>query len=165
MARIRVYRNEADGEDFPRVCMRCGEPAECDVSQTFAWVPGWVHVCILLGLGPWLILVLVMRKTMRIVAPMCLEHAGHWRVRKLYAWLGLLFWIAVFVGIVVAADEIPERVMAPIILACLLGGLVWLISALVLMNNAIKAVEIRDRCMDLANVDRDFAEVWNDMEE
>ncbi len=40
MARIRVYRSEADGEDFPRLCMRCGQPAECDVPQTFAWVPG-----------------------------------------------------------------------------------------------------------------------------
>jgi hypothetical protein len=163
MARIRVYRKEADGEDFPRMCMRCGQPAECDVPQTFAWMPGWVHVCILFGLLPWLLVALLSRKTMRVVAPMCLEHAGHWRVRKLYVWLGLLFWLAAFVGIAVAADYLPEDLVVPLVFACVMGGLVWLIVGLILMNKAIKATDIRERYVVLVNVDKDFAETWNDM--
>jgi len=165
MARIRVYRNEADGEDFPRMCMRCGQPAECDVTHTFAWMPGWVHVCILLGLVPWLVVMLVTRKTMRVVVPLCLQHAGHWRVRRLYVWLGLVFWIAAFIALGVSASELPEDAIGPLLGACLLGGLAWLIAGVILMNNAIKAVDIRERRMDLANVNRDFAEVWNDMAE
>jgi hypothetical protein len=165
MARIRVYRSEADGESFPRMCMRCGRPAECDVPQTFAWMPGWVHIFILVGLLPWLIVALIMRKTMHVVAPMCRQHAGHWRVRRLYIWLGLLFFIATFIAIVAVGDRVPENVKNPIIFAALMGGLVWLVSGLIFVNGAIKASEIRDRGMDLVNVNRDFADVWNDMAE
>src|SRR5215470_12291730 len=128
MARIRVYRSEADGEGFPRLCMRCGQPAECDVPQTFAWMPGWVHVFILIGLLPWLIAALVTRKTMHIVAPMCQQHAGHWRVRKLYIWLGLLFWVALFVVIAVFADQLPAGVVEPLIFASLMIALIWLVT-------------------------------------
>ncbi len=74
MAKIRVYRYEAGGNDFPRMCMRCGEPADRDVPQTFSWMPGWVNVLILVGLLPWIVAALVLRKTMRVVAPMCRRH-------------------------------------------------------------------------------------------
>jgi hypothetical protein len=161
MARIRVSRREADGEDFPRLCMRCGQPADCDVSQTFAWMPGWVFVFLLLGLVPFLIVALITRKTMHVVAPMCHNHAGHWRVRKLYVWLGLLFWIALGIALIALGDQLPDTVKGPAILAGLLGGLVWLISAAVFAHGAIKASEIRDRGMDLVNVHRDFADAWN----
>jgi|SRR5579883_220829 len=163
MARIRVYRHEADGEDFPRICMRCGQPAECDVPQTFAWMPAWVHVFILMGLLPWLLAALITRKTMRIVAPMCFQHAGHWRNRKLYVWLGLLFWIAYFIGLVAYGDALPERARGPMILVGIFGGLAWLISAAIYANGAIKAAEIRDKGMELENVHKDFAREWNEM--
>src|SRR4051794_21611027 len=95
MAKIRIYNREANGKYFPRLCKRCGQPADVDVPQTFAWMPGWVHILILVGLVPWFVVCFVMRRTMDVVAPMCLEHAGHWRVRKLYVWLGLVFWLGV----------------------------------------------------------------------
>jgi hypothetical protein len=162
MAKIRVYRNEADGEDFPRLCMCCGQPAECDVPQTFAWMPGWVHVFILFGLAPWLVAALVMRKTMRVVAPMCSQHAGHWRTRKLYVWLGLLFWIAYATALILFWDKLPESAQGPAILVGMIGSLVWLISAAIYANGAIKASDIRERGMELVNVNRDFADAWND---
>jgi hypothetical protein len=161
MAKIRIYRHEADGEDFPRLCMCCGQPAECDVPQTFAWMPGWVHILILFGLAPWLIVALITRKTMRIVAPMCTQHAGHWHVRKLYVWLGLLFWIVYGFALIIFGDELPESAQGPMILGGILGGLIWLISAAIFANGAIKAAEIRDRGMELVNVHRDFADAWN----
>lgn len=163
MSRIRVYRREADGEDFPRICMCCGQPAECDVPQTFAWMPGWVHVFILLGLLPWLLAALLTRKTMRVVAPMCLRHAGHWRNRKLYMWLGLLFWIAYFIGLAAYGDRLPESAKGPVILVGIMGGLAWLISAAIYANGAIKAAEIRDKGIELANVHKNFAREWNEM--
>ncbi len=165
MARIRVYRNEADGEDFPRLCMRCGEPAECDVSQTFAWMPGWVYVFLLLGVVPLLVVALVTRKSMRVVAPMCLQHAGHWRVRKLFMGLGLFLCIAVFVGLAAVGDQLPDAVIMPAVVVALLGALGWLVGGLILMNGAIKPKVIGARSMDLVNVHRDFADAWNDMDE
>lgn len=160
MARIRVQQYETSGEDFPRMCMLCGQPAERDVPQMFAWMPGWVHVFILAGLLPWLVVALVTRKTMRIVAPMCRKHAGHWRVRKLFVWLGLLFFVALFVGLVVIGNRLPEDVVVPIVGAALFGGLIWLITGLILMNGAIKAVDIGEDGMVLVKVHKKFARAW-----
>jgi hypothetical protein len=165
MARIRVYRSEADGADFPRMCMRCGEEAECDVPQRFTWTPSWVPICILLGLLPWLIIMLATRKTMRVVVPMCARHSWHWLSRKLYVWLGLLFWATIGICLLIIGDLIPSNLDGPIACAYFGGGFVWLISALIVTNGAIKAREIRERSMDLVNVDRDFADIWNDMVE
>ena len=162
MARIRIYRREADGEDFPRLCMRCGCEADCDVPQTFAWNPGWVWVFIFFGLLPLLIVMLVTRKTMHLVAPMCRDHAGHWRVRKLYVWLGLLFWIAFWIAFAVLDNSLPNAAKGPLVGLGLCGGLIWLVSAAIFANGAIKAAEIRDKGMDLVNVHRDFADAWND---
>jgi hypothetical protein len=161
MAKICVYRYEADGEDFPRLCMRCGQSADCYVPQTFAWMPSWVFVFILFGLLPFLLIALLTRKTMRIVAPMCTQHAGHWRVRKLYVWLGLLFWIGYGIVLVALADEIPNDAQTPLILFGIFGGLIWLVSAAIYANGAIKASEIRNKGMDLVNVHKDFAKAWN----
>src|SRR5262245_57890836 len=116
MARIRVFRAEAGGEHFPRMCMRCGYPAEVDVSQTFVWMPGWVSILILAGLGPWIIVALVLRRTMRVVVPMCHRHSGHWRVRKLFIWIGLVFWIVFGISLVAFSNHIPKDSMGPIIL-------------------------------------------------
>jgi hypothetical protein len=165
MARIRVYRNEADGEDFPRLCMRCGEPAECDVPQTFSWMPGWVYAFLLLGLCPLLVAALITRKSMRVVAPMCLQHAGHWRVRKLFVGVGLFLCVAAFVGLAAVGDQLPEGVVVPAVAVTLLAALGWLIGGLVLSNNAIKAKVIGKSSMDLVNIHRGFADAWNDLEE
>jgi hypothetical protein len=160
MAKIRVSRREADGDYFPRLCMRCGQPADCDVPQKFAWMPSWVMILILVGLAPWLIVALLTRKTMRVVAPMCTRHAGHWRVRKLYVWLGLFFWIAYGVALVAFSDHIPKDAMAYFVMGGFGGLLVWLVSAAILSNGAIRPSEIRDRGMDLINVHKDFADAW-----
>jgi hypothetical protein len=171
MAKIRIYRHEADGEDFPRMCMRCGRAADCDVPQTFAWMPAWANALILLifvgllGLVAWIIASITVRKTMRVVAPMCLRHAGHWRVRKMYVLFGLLSWIAFGVALVVFADALPSGSKGPVILGGIFGAVAWLISAALVMNGAIKASEIRDKGMDLVNVHRDFADAWNDAAE
>jgi len=162
MAKIRIYRREADGDDFPRLCMRCGCEADCDVSQTFAWMPGWVFVLLLGGLLPFLIVALLTRKTMRVVAPMCQAHAGHWRVRKLYVGLGLLFWIAFGIALGALNKDLPDAAVGPLVLFGIFGALAWLVSAVVFTNGAIKASEIRDKSMDLVNVNRDFADAWND---
>jgi hypothetical protein len=145
--------------------MRCGEPAECDVPHTFAWTPSWVPILLLAGLAPWLIVMLVTRKTMHVVVPMCLRHAGHWRVRLLYLWLGLFFWIAFFIGLGVIWKDLPEEFGTPILLACILGGLAWLIAGAILTKNAIKASDIRERRMELVNVHKDFARAWTDATE
>ncbi|VTS00328.1 unnamed protein product [Gemmata massiliana] len=162
MARIRVYRDETNGKYFPRLCMRCGEPADRDVPQTFVWMPVWVNFLILMGLGPWIVMALVMRKTMRVVAPMCEQHRGHWRTRKLFVWLGLFGWIVTAVTLGIVWDTLPRASHGPLFIIGFFGFLLWVIVGMVLANNAIKAVEIRDRGIELGNVNKEFADAWRE---
>lgn len=162
MARIYVSRKEARGDFFPRLCMRCGEPADCEVPHTFAWMPGWVHVLIFFGLGPWLVVALLTRKTMRIVAPMCLAHRGHWQFRRLYVWLGLPGWIGLIFVLIAIWEQLPKDAGGPLVLAVIIGMLVWLVIGLVLANGAVQASNIHDRGMDVVNVHKAFAAAWRE---
>jgi hypothetical protein len=163
MASIKVYRDEADGDYFPRVCMRCGAPADADVSQNFAWMPPWVHILLFIGLAPWLIVALILRRTMRVMAPMCDRHRGHWRVRKLYIWLGLLFWVVLAVGLIALANRLPQDAVTPLLAACLFGSLLWLVVGLVLVHGSIRATEITDKRIELSNVHKAFAAAWREV--
>ncbi len=128
-------------------------------------MPSWVHLFILMGLLPWLIASLVMRKSMHVVVPMCRAHASHWRMRKLYVWLGLLFWFALFVALIMFARKLPDQAIMPIVAVSLVAAFFWLIGGLILMNGAIKPAEIRERGMELVNVNKAFAREWNDMDD
>lgn len=160
MAIIRVYRDEALGDDFPPMCMRCGAEAELRVPQKFAWMPAWVHVFILMGLLPWLIVAVITRKTMWVDAPMCPAHIHHWRNRKLFIWLGLFFWIAAVIAAVMLSDDLPKDAVMAVFAGLLFGALAWLVVGLLLVHGAIRAAEIRDSGIELANVNRDFAREW-----
>ncbi|HEY1187778.1 MAG TPA: hypothetical protein VGE74_08980 [Gemmata sp.] len=162
MARIYVSKKEARGDYFPQLCMRCGQPADCEVSHTFAWMPAWVHVLLLCGLAPWLVVALITRKTMRIVAPMCRDHRGHWQFRLWYAWLGLPTWIGLIVLLIAVWKQVPKGAEGPLVLGVMVGMLLWLVIGLVLAHGAIKAAEITDRGMDVVNVHREFAEAWRE---
>jgi hypothetical protein len=160
MAIIRIYNREADAESLPSICMRCGADSEKMVRQTFAWMPSWVNVLILFGLLPWLVVALVTRKSFHLTAPMCDRHVNHWRVRKLYIWVGLFCWIAFIVALIMMSKNIPEQFLTPLIGFCVFGFLAWLIAGLLLTNGAIRAIEITDFGIDLTNVNRAFADEW-----
>jgi hypothetical protein len=140
--------------------MRCGGQAHARVPQRFAWMPGWVHIFILFGLLPWLVLALVTRRTMRVAAPMCRKHMNHWFRRKLYIWIGLIWWIGVAIVLLANTDELPANVVTPIVAASLLGALLWLIVGLILAQGAIRAAQIRESAIELANVNKEFALAW-----
>ncbi|MCI0699798.1 MAG: hypothetical protein L0241_01765 [Planctomycetia bacterium] len=163
MATIRVYKDEAHGDLFPRVCMRCGQLANHDVPQNFAWMPPWVHILLFAGLAPWLIVALILRKTMRVTAPMCDRHRGHWRIRKLYIGLGLLFWIALAIGLIAFSDQLPEDAVMPAFAFGIFGSLFWLVVGLFLVNGSIRATEITENRIELSNVHKAFAQAWREI--
>jgi hypothetical protein len=163
MATVRIYREERGGEDFPRLCLKCGAEADSDVTNTFTWVPSWVIVIILAGLLPWLIVASLLRKSMRVTVPMCGRHRGHWLNRRLYLWLGLLGWIAYGVALAVVADDLPKEVFPVALGVLIFGGLLWLIVGLVYTNSGIKPREITDQWIELVGVHRDFEEAWDEV--
>jgi hypothetical protein len=160
MATIRVYRDETGGEEFPPLCVRCGEGAVTTTRQTFAWMPGWVHLLIFAGWLPWLVVCLVLRKKMAVTLPVCDRHRNHWRSRKLYIWLGLLWWIAAGVATALLIDQVPKDVQPGVFGVLVFGGLGWLVGGLILVNASVKAAEITDRWIELTGVSKGFAGAW-----
>jgi hypothetical protein len=91
---------------------------------------------------------------------MCARHVNHWLNRKLYIWLGLLWWIGVAVALAIFADNLPKETAIPVIGATVFGALLWLVVGLILAHGAIRAAEIRESGMELANVNKEFAQAW-----
>ncbi len=160
MALVRIYDDERDGEDFPDMCMKCGGETNLLVPKTFVWSPSWANLFIFIGLLPWVIVVLVTRKTMRVQVPLCQQHTGHWLYRNLYIGLGLLFWICAVILLALTAKQLPESAVTAGIAFCVFGGLTWLISGAIYANSAIRASKITEFGIELANVNKDFAQEW-----
>jgi hypothetical protein len=160
MATIEVLRREVDGETFPTMCMRCGADTERLVSQTFSWMPGWVYILLFCGILPWLIVSLVLRKSVRVMVPMCDSHVNHWRNRILFVWVGLFCWVISGIVFIAIADDLSKGVAYPITAAFVFGILLWLIVGLISAFGAIRASEISNFGLELINVNRDFAREW-----
>jgi hypothetical protein len=160
MATIRIYHDETEGESFPMMCMRCGADTERLVPQTFTWMPSWVHVILFLGLLPWIIVMLVTRKTVRVMVPMCDRHVNHWRNRTLYVWVGLLCWVGLGILLAIVAKDIPDDLVNVVIGLCVFGPLIWLFVGVLLAHGAIRAAEMGDFGLDLAHVNKEFAKEW-----
>lgn len=162
MARIEIENREADGEDFPRMCIYCGRETENLVPHTFSWMPPWVNICIFAGLLPWIIVMLVVRKTMRVRVPLCQRHTNHWALRSQYVWVGLGVWFLLFCSFGVFHDSLPEGFFTPVLAALLVGVFFWLVAGLIFASSAIRASEIDDFGADITNVNREFAREWRD---
>ena len=164
MANIQVYRDEADGDLFPRLCMKCGADADHDVRQTFAWMPPWVIIFIFCGLLPFLIVVMITRWTMRVTCPMCDKHKNHWRNRKLFVWLGLLTLIGSGIAEAALFEEIPKDAQPIAIGVIVFGGFIWLIAAAILSTSAIRAGRIDEDGIQLVHVHKDFRDAWEELQ-
>ena len=160
MAKIRVYRDERDGEQFPDICMRCGAEVDQLLSVRFAWMPGWAHLFIFAGALPWLLACLILRKSMTVEVPVCRDHANAWRNRRLFLYLGLLFWVVVGIALAAGWDELPEGARMPAGAFALFGSLIWLLTAAIYLSSGIKPSRITDRFIELVGTNKEFAWEW-----
>lgn len=160
MAVIRIYDNERKGDDFPSRCVKCGAETDLRVTKSFAWAPGWVLAFLLLGLIPYLIALLILRKTMTVTLPVCGDHRGHWRNRSLFAMLGLLFWVVYAIGLAIAWADLDRDVSFVAGMFLLFGGLGWLLVAAIYCTSGIQPKRITDDFIELAKVNKDVAEEW-----
>jgi len=163
MSKIRVYYDERKGENFPPACVRCGRESVSTVRQKFSWVPPWVLVIILAGLLPWLIVTLILRKSMPVTLPVCSRHLGHWRNRTLFVWLGLFFWIVYSITLAAEWSDLPKDGASAALGILIFGGLIWLIAAAIYSNSAIRPARITDDYVELVGVDKTFAKAWDEL--
>jgi hypothetical protein len=163
MARIKLRRYEAEEDDLPPVCIRCGEPSDVVRAKDFSWSPAWVYIFILTGLLPFLLVVLFVTKRMRVYAPLCAAHKNHWRGRALFTWGG--FFGLLSVGAVALAlgntdgppgvNNVGAEYMGFGVVA---GLIVWLFASVILQSTAIRPAEITPSSITLVKVARVFAE-------
>jgi hypothetical protein len=91
------------------VCMVCGQPADDTKSQSFYWHTPWIHLALLCGLLPWLILALVLRKTAVVKAPLCPRHRSHFLLRTLAICGLVLLLIVGSIGLGVLVSEMERN--------------------------------------------------------
>src|SRR5262245_15375580 len=172
MASVKMFRGEVREGRLPRICMRCGAPAELQKCKRFAWHPGWVNLLILVGILPWVIVALVLTKRMTVYAPLCRGHRNHWLIRSLIAFGGLATLAACFVATVIALSLGEQRAPGA---SNELGGyacigslgllLLFLIVAVISQQTSIRPAEITDRSITLVGVAREFKDALQELDE
>ena len=163
MARVRLGRYEAEEGRLPPVCMRCGADADGYRRKQFSWHPEWVYALIFVGLVPFIVVALVLTKRMRVRAPLCRAHTGHWLWRTWFT-LGSFFVVVVVeVALGFLSAELSRRpdlrgADGWVCAGMALLGLVWLVVVAVVQSTAIRAAEITDRDITLTGVSPAFAD-------
>ena len=172
MATVKLYRGEVKQDRLPKVCMRCGAPADQQKYKRFSWYPGWVNILFLVGLLPWVIVALVLTKRMAVYAPMCSRHRNHWLVRSLIVVGGLVLVLGAAVAAVVLMASADRRAGPDSDsiggYACVgtLGALLLLIVvAVIVQTTTIRPSEITDRTITLVGVAPEFKKALEELEE
>jgi hypothetical protein len=158
MARVILALDEVEEGRLPRVCMKCGAPAEVERSKLFSWHPGWVIVLILIGLLVYVVVAFVLTRRRRVWTPLCQLHANYWSIRAWYILGGLsAIMLALFAWIVVGVNGGADTEWWPMT-GLAVGGafLAWLISAAVLQSISIRPERITATKIGLLAIHPEF---------
>jgi hypothetical protein len=125
-------------------------------------------VLILAGLLPWLIVSLVLRKTMLVQAPMCNRHRSHWRWRTIVSIGGLL--VVLMIGMTTAilgmVLQPNTRLQENLWFAACFGSLflvvLWVFPAAILQATSIRPNEITDEFIVLLRLSPGFCTAERD---
>jgi hypothetical protein len=129
-------------------------------NRSFSWIPRWVMVLILVSPIIYLIVAVVLRKTMAVQTPLCGEHRNYWRSRDLFVYGGFGFSFLVAVAYIVAAITLPAGLPGGYVPWMILGGAVfgWLVSAVFIQGTSIGVGEITDERIVLIRCHQDFVD-------
>lgn len=161
MSRLRLSEAEWS-ESFPATCIRCGAPATEVVSRTFRWFPPICFLGLFLGLVPFGVLILVLRKKATVTRlPVCRWHRWHWDVAfTILAIQAVIFFGTLILAIMMMADRVnPTRVSSGEIavwVALWLIAVVWLPLWIQVVSRTVWAARIEDSSLTLAGVSPKF---------
>lgn len=163
MAKVRITRREAEQGLLPPVCALTGESTEDVKRKTFLWQPGWISVLILAGLLPYLIVAMLLRKSMTVNLPLVRAKHGHWAWRMAVGLLLILGSLgAFFGGVAMNMQRDTETVGGYLMLGGLAGFVLSLIVVAVLNQLGIRPTEITDNDITLAGVHQNFVDALED---
>jgi hypothetical protein len=108
------------GMALPPSCVRCGARSTAPLRRAFLWHAPWVYLLIVLGLVPYAILALALRKRIDLIVPLCAAHRARRRNLILLGWLMALGGIAAVFAF--GALELNMGVAALVCLVGIVGG-------------------------------------------
>jgi hypothetical protein len=150
MASVRLWFDELEDYDLPKVCMRCGARANRYLTNRFRWRPWWSWL-ILLFIGA---MIFTRRQGVRV--PLCDKHTWHWTGRAVVVGFSLPLVPLFFFGAVVLAAHYNAGGWTVFLPSGLLF-LAWAVMAVVLLRiTAIRATEITDSSITLMAVSEEF---------
>ena len=166
---VTLTRQQIEDDALPAVCMECGQPATCRVSETFSHTPEWVGWLYWAGFFPGLILQHFFTREMRVACPFCERHRNHWR--RLY-WLGGVGWLlgpllgAALAAIVCLAVMPGSLGQAPFYIAlgsgAGVGFIVWLAALIRLGATRIDASKVTAEEITFQGVHDNFVKAVKD---
>lgn len=110
--------------DLPPMCVKCGQPAtDKPVVKTFSWHHPGFYLLIFVGVLIYVIVALIVRKTIRVAVPLCAHH----RQRR-GVWITLA-WVLPLIGIADAfvlprLFDLDSGWIALIVVVSILAGLI-----------------------------------------
>src|SRR5262245_22344492 len=160
MAEIKLYTYEV--ETLPRVCMRCGAPAEELVRKKFSWRPTWVIAFILCNLLVFLLVALITTKRLGVLVPLCGKHRNHWSLRGKI--IGGGFCAIVFAGFagLMLGNAFDGQLGGMLCMGLVVILLLWVVVAIVSHETSIHATEITNDSITLARVAEEFVDAVDD---
>jgi hypothetical protein len=73
---------------LPLPCVKCGAPANGKpVNKNFSWHPPALYLVALVGLLIYVIVAMIVRKSMRLTVPLCAQHAQRRSVAVTLSWV------------------------------------------------------------------------------
>jgi hypothetical protein len=161
MAAVRLTRYECERDLLPRVCARCGVPANTEVRPCLH-TPFWnVALSVLLVICPpvFLILIEIVLRKRRFPVPMCERDAADWKWRDRFSIISYLImgvgaYIVVLVLILISpvADRVKE--LAP--LGYLLTIYSWFPVYAIMWTRTVRSTKVMKRGIRLSGLHEDF---------
>jgi hypothetical protein len=163
MPEVRLGRFEVEKDLLPMICMRCGAPATLRKKKQFTWYPSWVSILLFAGVLPYIIVVRIMMKKMRVSVPLCDAHSLHFIWGTVVVPLTLLALIVFTCGIpftlgAIVGGRIVDDIMGLLCLSFGAGLVAWFIAMVVVNEISIHPTEITDNSITLKGVAESFAD-------
>lgn len=151
MPNVQLSKAECSRRLIPRVCVRCGKRADVFKTRNFGWYPPALTLAFPFGGLPFLILVRILMKRMKVDVPFCKADEGYWVTRALVA-LPILAVLAI--GAITALAVSHDTGLPPVVMYVIGGALAaaFLGVALAVKFTTIRPVRITDRSITLARV-------------
>lgn len=165
MATLTLFGRDGEVTDeLPQVCVCCGQKATSIWQKKFSWHPPWVYVLILVHVLIFLIVALVMRKSMTAWLPVCQRHRSPWLWRHLLTAFTLIYLIGGPIALLILGDALQQQLgrqdntIVFLWLGWLAGFIAVIVLLLVVNYSTIRPTEITERRLVLAGVSQLFVE-------